>query len=221
MSKSQEIGRRIKYAREAKEITQEELSSFLGMNKSTIQRYETGQVSRIKIPVLHSIAKALNVSADWISCKSDNINPPESSYNIFDTDNVFPLPKLKKVPLIGSIACGTPILAEENIEDYLLLPEHIDASFVLRCKGDSMKGARIYDGDLVYIRQQPCVENGEIAAVLIENEATLKRVYYYKEKNMLILKPENTNYEDMIYTDEELNKIRIIGKAVAFISEIK
>ena len=98
---------------------------------------------------------------------------------------------------------------------------NIDADFCLRAKGDSMIGARIYDGDIVFIMKQEMVDNGEIAAVIIEDEATLKRVNYYPEKDLLILKAENSQYEDLVYTGEQLNHIIILGKAVAFQSDIR
>lgn len=218
-----EIGKRIKLAREIKGITQEQLGKEVGMNKSTIQRYETGQVSKIKLPVIESLAKCLDVNPDWLIEKSNIMEAlnPKSSYNLMGIKNIIPMPKMKKVPLLGTIACGEPILAQENIEDFVNMPANIDGTFALRCKGDSMINARILDGDIAFIREQPTVENGEIAAVLIDNEATLKRVYYYPEKSMLILKPENTSYQDFIYINEELNNIRILGKAVAFLSSVK
>lgn len=131
-------------------------------------------------------------------------------------DNIIPMPKTKEVPLLGDIACGEPLLAQENIESYIKIDETIPADFALRCKGDSMINARVFDGDIVYIRQQPDVENGEIAAVLIGNEATLKKVH--KFPNKLVLSACNPMYDDFIYTDEQLADVRIIGKAVAFLS---
>ena len=98
------------------------------------------------------------------------------------------------------------------------MPEDTNGTFALRCKGDSMINARINDGDIVYIKEQPTVENGQIAAVLIDGEATLIRVYYYPEKETLILKAENTKYDDFIYTGTELEAVKIIGKAVGFYS---
>ena len=134
-------------------------------------------------------------------------------------DNIIPLPKNKKVPLLGTIACGEPILAVENIDKYVEMPETVHGTFALKCKGDSMINARIFDGDIVYIREQPDVENGEIAAVLIGDEATLKRVY--KTPSKVVLRPENPMYDDMTYSKEELNQIRILGKAVAFLSAVR
>lgn len=133
--------------------------------------------------------------------------------------NIIPLPTMKKAPLIGSIACGAPILAEEHIEDYVDMPTNVHADFALICKGDSMINARIFDGDVVYIRQQSTVENGEIAAVLIDNEATLKRVKLLPDR--IILEPENPLYDPLVYRNEEMNAVQIIGKAVAFVSTVR
>lgn len=222
MSKEIEIGLRIKQRRIELDLTQEELGNRLNLNKSTIQRYESGAISKIKLPVLQAIAKQLNVDPDWLALKTDNMG----SYGylgdktLYSIPNIIPFPETKDIPLIGDIACGEPILAEENIEDYVKLNKDIDAEFALRCKGDSMTGARIRNGDIVYIHQQEDVENGEIAAVLIGNEATLKKVYKYPEKNMLVLKPANPEYDDFIFTGDELEEIRILGKAVAFLSSI-
>ena len=100
------------------------------------------------------------------------------------------------------------------------LPDGIDADFCLLCRGDSMIGARIRDGDIVYIRSQSEVDNGQIAAVVIGDEATLKRVYYYPEKGQLTLQAENPQYEPLVYLGEELDEIRIAGLAVAFLSAV-
>lgn len=131
-------------------------------------------------------------------------------------DNIMPMPKTYKIPLLGTIACGEPILAAENIEDEVEIPEHIHADFALRCKGDSMINARIHDGDIVYIRQQPSVNNGEIAAVLIGDEATLKRVYVHSDH--VVLQPENPSFDPLVYFGEAMDQIRILGKAVGFTS---
>lgn len=121
--------------------------------------------------------------------------------------------------IIGTIACGTPILAEQNIECDVDIPEHIHADFALRCKGDSMINARIYDGDIVYIRSQPEVENGEIAAVEIDGEGTLKCVYIFPDQ--VVLQAENPRYEPRIYKGAQLADLRILGKAVGFTAQIQ
>jgi len=125
-----------------------------------------------------------------------------------------------KIPIVGKIACGSPLLAEENIEGYAPRLYGANADFCLVAKGDSMIGARIYDGDLVFIKKQPTLENGEIGAVLIEDSATLKRVYYYPEHKKLILTPENPKYEPLVFMGSELEQIQILGKAVGFSSTI-
>lgn len=133
--------------------------------------------------------------------------------------NIIPIPQTRKIPLIGTIACGEPILATENIEEYISIPKDLSGDFALICKGDSMINARIFDGDIVYIRQQDTVENGEIAAVLIDNEATLKRVRFHPDR--LILEPANPLYDPLVFRGEDMNNVHILGKAVAFTSAIR
>lgn len=223
MTKNKEIGQRIKQRRIELKMTQAELGNKLKLNKSTIQRYETGIISSIKLPVLQAIAQQLDVSPDWLALKTaekGSYRTAVTTEHILSLPNIIPLPKTKKLPLLGAIACGEPILAEENIENYVDVDKDVEAEFALRCKGDSMIDARISSGDIVYIHQQPDVENGEIAAVLIGEEATLKRVYKYPDKQMIVLKPANPNYEDLIYIGEEAQNIRIMGKAVAFFSMV-
>ena len=127
----------------------------------------------------------------------------------------------RRYPMLGEIACGQPIFASEERESYVESGTAINADFCLTCKGDSMTGARIYDGDIVFVRSQEMVENGQIAAVIIEDAVTLKRVFYYPEKGKLVLQAENPKYEPLVYVGDELNEIRILGKAVAFQSDVR
>ena len=203
------IGENIKRLRESASMSQEDLAIIIGVTDGAISNWEQG----INTPRMGSIQKI----ADYFGVLKSEIIEGESA-TIF-AKNILPLPTTRQVPLIGYIACGTPILAEENAEDYINMPEHVRADFCLRCKGDSMIDARIMDGDIVFIRQQSDIENGEIAAVLIGEEATLKRVH--KEHNRLILQAANSAYPPMVYVNGELDQIRIIGKAVAFLSSIK
>lgn len=219
------IGERLKYARdELRGMSLQDVAEASGVARSTVQRYETAKIQNIKLPVVESFARVLNVNPAWLIGKSDDMEI--SSTNFIDTSlfpNIFPLPKTKKVPLLGTIACGEPILATENIESYIDMDSDVHADFALRCQGDSMINARIMDGDIVYIRKQDIVENGEIAAVLMddcsESQATLKRVYISDDKIRLCA--ENPNYQDMIFFEEDMNKVRIIGKAIAFLSTVK
>lgn len=207
-----EINDRIRIRREELGITQDELARRMGYkSRSSINKIEKNMAD-IPQSKIELFAKALNTSCAYLM----GIEPADSKAAV--PENIIAIPQMKKVPLIGAIACGTPILAQENIEDYVSVPDDVKADFCLRCSGDSMTGARIFDGDIVFIRSQPNVENGEIAAVLIEDEATLKRVYSYPGK--LVLQPENPAYPPLVYVKNELNDIRIMGKAVAFFSSI-
>ena len=203
-------GERIKEARKMRGMTQTELAEKIGMKFSAIHKYENGLVVNLKRETIAALANALEVSPAWLMCMDATPSLPS---------NIIPMPVMRKVPLVGSIACGTPILAEENLDGTVEAPDHVRADFALRCKGDSMINARIFDGDIVYIRQQESVEHGEIAAVLIGDEATLKRVYMYDD--CISLEAENPQYKPMVYRDEEMNNIRILGKAVAFTSVIR
>ena len=193
------------------------LADKLGLTPATISRY-TNAIMKPKVPTVKSLAQIFNVNDAWLMGYdvSKSCNEYKPSNEIYDIAGVMPIPKTYKRPRLGTIACGEPILAEENIETYDDIPDNIKCDFTLICKGDSMINARINDGDIVYIKQQSKVDNGEIAAVLIDNEATLKRVYIYDDK--VVLQPENTKYPPFVYTKEEMNNIRILGKAVGFTS---
>lgn len=184
------------------------------MNKSTLSRYENGLQEPLYSTVVN-LASLFGVSVDELA------DDPSSLIDPLSIPGIMPPPKTYTVPRLGTIACGEPILAEENIEDHDEVPENIHCHFTLRCKGDSMTGARINDGDIVYIRLQPDVENGEIAAVLIDNiaelsESTLKRVYKYPDQ--LVLQAENPRYSPYVFVGDDINRVRIIGKAVGFTS---
>ena len=183
--------------------------------KNDLSQYVNGKVEpgQEKLSIL---GMALNVSEAWlmgydVSRVRDDATPKAS--------NILPMPEMRKIPLLGTIACGAPVLADEHIEGQVDIPVNIHADFALTSKGDSMINARIFDGDIVYIRQQDTVENGEIAAVLIETEATLKRVRLFDDH--ISLEPENPMYKPIVFWNEEMNEVRILGKAVAFTSSVR
>ena len=122
--------------------------------------------------------------------------------------------QLRRYPLLGDIACGKPIVAQDNGDSYVSAAD-TEADFCLIAKGDSMVGARIYDGDEVFIQQTDMVNNGEIAAVVLDDEATLKRLYYYPTEQKLVLSPENPAYEPLVFTGEELNHVHILCRGGA------
>ena len=162
-------GQRMKIRRKEIGLSAERVAEILGVSPATIYRYENGDIEKVPGDSLVPIAEALHTTPAYLMGWEESPKSPLP-------DNIIPMPEMRKIPLIGSIACGAPILADEHIEEYIDIPRHIHAEFALTCKGDSMINARIFDGDVVYIRQQSTVDNGEIAAVLIDGEATLKRV---------------------------------------------
>lgn len=181
-----------------------DIAEFLGVSKSTVSDWCKGE-QMPRMDKIERLARHFDVPKSALLDEQPDL-----------PDNIIPMPKMNTIPLLGTIACGEPILAEENIEEQVDIPEHIHADFALRCSGDSMIGARIHDGDIVYIRQQPTVDNGQIAAVLIGDEATLKRVYL--SPGALVLQPENSAYQPMVYTGESLSEVRILGRVVGFTS---
>ena len=202
------FGNRLRQLRKEDNLTQKDLAAKLGLAFSTISMYERG-IREPDFETTEAIADYFNVSMDFLLGKSQNTAP---------MGNIIPIPQLNRIPLLGTIACGTPILATENLDGEVSIPDDIKADFALRCSGDSMIDARILDGDIVYIRQQPTVNNGEIAAVLIGEEATLKKVFI--SEGTITLLACNSNYQPFVYSGEKLNEIRILGKAVGFTSKI-
>ena len=211
------VGEKIREARLKKGYTQTELAELLGYkSRSSINKIEVEGRDIPRSSVIKFV-KALDVTPAYLMGWEDEPKPEQSLYDRFD--NLHPV-KLKRFPLLGEIACGEPIYADEDHESYVSADADIRADFCLKAKGDSMINADIHDGDVVFIRSQSMVENGEIAAVIIEDEATLKRVYYDRENNRLQLIAENPRYAPLVYTGEELNYIRILGKAVTLMREL-
>jgi len=200
---------RLQEALNLRGMKQVDLVEKTGISKSAISQYLSGEFQP-KQSNTYKIAQALNVNEAWLL--GYNVPIEENRLNIFDIPNIMPL-NTKKVPLLGSIAAGAPILAVEHSEDYIECAEHVRADFCLRIKGDSM-APRINDGDIVFIHRQPEIENGQIAAVYIDGEATLKRVY--KASKSLQLIAENPDYPPIVCTHDNCDDIQIIGKAIAF-----
>lgn len=203
-------GERMKQRRKEIGFSAEKVAERLGVSPATIYRYEKGDIEKVPVDSLAELARILQTTPAYLMGWEEKPQPKKPTI----PPGFEPMPKMVKVPLIGSIACGTPILAEQNIEKLVDVPEDIRCDFSLVCHGDSMVDAGIHDRDVVYIRIQPDVENGEIAAVRIGEEATLKRVYY--GEGMLTLMPANMAYAPMIYTGPQLEDVHIEGKAVGW-----
>ena len=201
---------RIKSRRTELGLTVEELAHKMGYkDKSSISKIENGKAD-IPQSKIAAFADALQTTPAYLMGWEEQPEPKKPTI----PPGFEPMPKMKKIPLIGAIACGEPITAEQNIEKMVDVPENIRCDFSLTCHGDSMVDAGIHDKDVVYIRIQPEVENGEIAAVRIDGEATLKRVYY--NPGTLTLMPANPAYAPMIYTGPQLEEVHIEGKAVGW-----
>lgn len=191
---------RLKQLRQNRKLTLSALSEMVGVSDATLQRYESGQIQNIKKPILEKLAEIFGCSEAYIMGWGDE-----------GTDNIF-VPSLKRLPVLGEISCGQPVFCNEGNDGEAIVVADSKADFCLIAKGDSMTGVRIYEGDIVFIKEQDDVENGEIAAVIINDEATLKRVF--KKGGVITLMSENPKYDPLVYTPDEFTSIRILGKAV-------
>jgi repressor LexA len=177
----------------------------LGLTSGTVSNWKKG--GKPSPSALKKIADYFGVSVDTLLDSSRPSTPTVS--------NIFPV-KTKKIPLLGEIACGEPIFTNEEHDVYLEADTSLHADFALKARGDSMIGAGIFDGYTVLCREQPLVNNGEIAVVIIDNEATLKRFFFDRENNIVTLYADNPRYKPLRYVGEQINHLRILGKAVAF-----
>jgi len=198
------MGRRIRELRLAKQMSQEDLGKIVGVKRAAVNKWETGETKNLKRDTIAKLSEFFGVSPSYLM-------------GMTDIPNVEVL-QTRRVPILGSVAAGNPILAMEEHNDYIVVDGNIRVDFCLRVRGDSMIGARLQDGDIVFVRRQPTVENGDIAVVLIDDEVTLKRVYVTDKG--VILKPENPAYEPMFFSHEDFRQVRILGRAVAFQSKL-
>lgn len=198
---------RMRELREAKKLNMKEAAQALQMPYTTYVNYEKG-TREPNSETLIAIAKFFDVSIDYLLGKESTIAIPPGFQ---------PMPDMVQVPRVGRIACGTPILAEQNIDRLDTIPAYLHADYTLLCVGDSMT-PKFLDGDVVCIRQQPEVENGEVAAVRIGEEATLKQVFLHPD--YIELRPINAEYQSIIRAREAMNDVVIEGKAVGLIRKV-
>lgn len=220
------LGDLIKEYRSDHKLSMDEFAQRSGLSKAYVSILErninpsTGKPAVPSLETIKGVSSAMGIDVnDLVSAlDSDQIISLMPSKADTSLDNIppgfIPLPKTYKVPLVGHIACGTPITAEENLEGYVDVPVDRQVDFALLCEGDSMVDAGIKNGDAVYIRKQPTVENGQIAAVRINGEATLKRVYI--NGNTMVLQPANASYPPLTYSLSDLEDVAIEGFAVGF-----
>ena len=208
-----ELYKNIKRRRQQLKMTQTDLALKMGYaDKSMIAKIEKGNVDLPQSKIL-AFANVLETTPGELMGWDYEAEPTETVDNIYKLDKI-------KLPMLGKVACGEPIFADEDRESYIMIGTDIGADFCLQCQGDSMINARIHDGDIVSVKKTDIVENGEIAVVIIDDEATLKRFFYYREQNLVILKPENPKYQDIILTGEQLNQVKVLGRGVAFQSDV-
>ena len=205
------ISQKIYELRTRKDMTQAQIARIAGVSDKAVSAWESGTRDP-KLKAIQNICYYFNLDMNsFVDETSDDCEP----YNIMQSKIIpigfSPMPETELRPRVGRIACGDPITAEENIETYDEVLSSWHADFTLMCCGDSMS-PKIEDGDVVAIRSQPTVENGEIAAVRIGDEATLKRVFLHPD--YIELRPINPNYESIIRHKEEMDDIKIEGKAV-------
>ena len=218
------LGDRIKKLRTDKGLSLRELADICETSKSAISMYERGE-RRPKYETLEAIADAFNVDMDYLLGKSAIKNKAANFFGFDSLEDAYRAGALlpsearpvvrKRLPMLGNVACGEPTFAYEEHDAYVDADAGIDADFCLTAKGDSMINARIFDGDILFVKRQESVDDGEIAVVLIEDETTVKRVYYDRENNVLTLMPENPMHRPMRYEGAKLDQIRILGKVVA------
>ena len=210
------FGEILRNLRKEKGLSQAELADILGVSKSAVGMYEQSKRSPQKDEILMRIADYFGVSIDYLKGYS-----PESYSLDFEKLGLSRV-RTKRFPMLGKIACGQPVMCEQEYETVVDESGEINADFCVTAQGDSMINARIMDGDAVFVREQSMVENGEIAVVIVnDDEVTLKRFYYYPESQRVILQAENPKYQPMVYEGEQLAHIRVLGRAVAFTSKIR
>lgn len=202
-------GDRIKQLRIARDMTLEELGRRVGVGKSTVRKWETGAIANMRRDKIAKLAEALGTTVMDIMGIDSGVVVPSGFQSMPATDSA--------VPLVGDIACGSPILADTNIRSYIASPSNWRADFALECHGDSM-APKILDGDVVAIRKVGQIENGQIAAVRIDDDATLKRLYHYPDK--LILQAENPAYEPIVLLESDMERVTIEGLAVGIMRNI-
>lgn len=215
------IGERIKARREELKMSQDDLAKKIGYkSRSSINKIELG-LYNLKQPKIKAIADALETTPSFIMGwdTEENLKRIHNELDMYEKFGIKPV-SIQRFPLMGDIACGEPIFVNEDRESYIESGTEIEADFCLKAKGDSMINARIYDGDIVFIRKQEIIDNGEIAVVIIDDTATLKRVFFNKENDSIILQAENPKYQPFIYSGEQLDHIHILGKVVAFQSDV-
>lgn len=212
-----QMGARIKELRTQQDLPQSKFAELLGYNsKASISRIENGMTD-LPMSKVSEIAKILHSTPEYIMFGQDSIE--ESEYdNITDVNQHR---NHRSIPYLGKVACGKPIFINREYDSFLEIDANTKADFCLSAKGDSMINARIYDGDIIFVKQCDIVDNGDIAVVAIGDEVTLKRFYYFKENETVQLVAENPSYAPMIFQGSQLDEIHVLGKAISLSGNLR
>lgn len=209
-----EIQKRLKEALYLADMTQTDLANKTGVSKATISNYISGKYEPRQENLI-ILAEALSVSPAWLAGYEDNKDEQQQVI-----PGARPIEK-RRIPQLGSIACGPPTYAEPNhVETYREAPADIDADYCVVAHGNSMIGVDIREGDIIYVKSQDIVENGQIAVVCIGDETTLKRFYYDKKRSVVQLLPENNNVKPIIKTGAEIDEVRVQGLVVGIYRDL-
>lgn len=194
---------------EKNNVNNRELADVLGVSESTVGKWIL-QKNAPRMGAIEQIARYFKIE------KSDLIEKPR--IDVYSLPGIHRVENLITVPILGHIQCGMPVLSECNYEGYFKLdPELCKADFSLVADGDSMIDANIHEGDIVFFKETPDVESGTIAAVLLDDQTTLKKVV--KMDDMLILQPANDKYKPILIKDGDYGNIMILGKMVGVFSK--
>ncbi len=217
-----EVYQNIKKYRLEAGMTLLEVANKLGVKEATVQRYESGIIKNLKYDTIVALAEIFGCTPVELMGWKDNFSADNSKSRLPEviSDQIKPV-EVRTLPVLGKVACGKPIFTDEEREYVTIKDAPKNVDFILIAKGDSMINARINDGDYVFIKKQSEVTNGDIAVVIIDDEATLKRVHFDREKHILQLLPENPAYMPLVFVGEELENVQILGKAIAVMSIIK
>lgn len=206
------IGDILKRERKKRHLTQSDIGMQLGVSQQAVAKWENNSTEP-RMQDLLTLAAIYNVTVDYLLGRE--LEPDMGTRSVI-RDGI----SYRTLPVLSHVACGEPIYAEDNYEDYILQNMESRADFCVIAKGDSMINARIHDGDIVFVHKQEMVTNGDIAVVAIDDTATIKRVYYYAKDAKLVLMPENPSHAPLVYVKDELNHARILGKVVSFFSQV-
>lgn len=215
-------GQRLKMLREKRGQSQEDIAKLIGVGRTTYLKYESDENKPTR--KLKELSHLFNVTTDYIMCLSDNphgtpfAGQDGKHFLLFagQAKNEIPPPTDNiKIPIIGSVKCGYDGLAYEYLDGYVMIDntKHHGDIKAFRCRGDSMTGLGIFDGDIAIVRVQDDVDNGDLAIVIVDgDEGTLKRVR--KQEGAIILESANPSYPPRVFTGEDMNKVRVVGKVV-------